>query len=271
MHLSVPLGIPTARRYGTSHAAIEMNGGATLVLTSIEDADALITAACEAKRLLEPPCPSTAPETGRACTETGEHDRHRNGMVVWSDEPAPGEGGVLFPAACDPDEAPATPEERLLLAVHGVSPDNPANVRELRTHEAECAETDHTSCLAHLAEPEAGERCLEHSDPADDLYGQCVKYGLHEVHENVHHQPVVRAVPPGDGDPMSACWADPLSRAERRVLTGKLLRATRAFGAAGGLAKRTGEHRLAMALVLASGDTAVLYTDITERAQEATS
>jgi len=102
--------------------------------------------------------------------------------------PAPGEGGVLFPAACDPDGAteplplacgcsvplghlglfrpghpvecvqhgpttvagPATPEERLLLAVHGVSPDNPANVRELRTHEAECTLTDHTPCLAHL-------------------------------------------------------------------------------------------------------------------------
>jgi len=70
---------------------------------------------------------------------------------------------------------------------------------------------------------------------------------------------------------VSACWADPLSRAERRELSARLLHATRAFGAASGLAKRTGENRLAFALVLASGDTAVLYTDITERAGEATS
>jgi len=70
---------------------------------------------------------------------------------------------------------------------------------------------------------------------------------------------------------MSACWADPLSRDERRELAGKLMRATRLLGAASGVAKRTGEHRLAFALVLASGDTAVLYTDITERAKEATS
>ena len=62
---------------------------------------------------------------------------------------------------------------------------------------------------------------------------------------------------------MSARWADPLSRAERRELAGKLMRATRLFGAA---ATAPGDGRLAMSLVLASGETAVLYTDITERA-----
>lgn len=46
--------------------------------------------------------------------------------------------------------APATPAERFLLSVHGVNPDESANIRELRTHEAECTETDHTPCLAHL-------------------------------------------------------------------------------------------------------------------------
>jgi len=49
-------------------------------------------------------------------------------------------------------DSEATSEERLLLAVHAVDPDNPANVRELRTHEAECTESDYMPCLAHLAE-----------------------------------------------------------------------------------------------------------------------
>jgi len=58
---------------------------------------------------------------------------------------------VALKQEMDPPVTGATPDERLLLAVHGVSPDNPANVRELRTHEAECTLTDHTPCLAHLA------------------------------------------------------------------------------------------------------------------------
>ena len=70
---------------------------------------------------------------------------------------------------------------------------------------------------------------------------------------------------------MSACWADPLTRDERRELAGKLMRATRLLGVASGVAKRTGEKRLAFALVLASGETAVLYTDLTERAKAARS
>lgn len=36
-------------------------------------------------------CTSVAPETGRPCTETGEHVRHRNGMTAWG----PGINGVL--------------------------------------------------------------------------------------------------------------------------------------------------------------------------------
>ena len=70
---------------------------------------------------------------------------------------------------------------------------------------------------------------------------------------------------------MSARWADPLSRAERRELAGKLMRATRRFGDASGVAKRQGDGWPGIQLVLASGETAVLYTDLTEHAREATS
>jgi len=90
---------------GKPFAAVSIGVNLGLYIFSAQEADELMKAAAEAKRLLEPPCLSTAPETGRACTETGEHDRHRNGLVVWGG-PAPGEGGVLFPAACDPDSAP---------------------------------------------------------------------------------------------------------------------------------------------------------------------
>lgn len=68
-----------------------------------------------------------------------------------------------------------------------------------------------------------------------------------------------------------ACWADPLSREERRELAGKLMRATHMFGAASGVAVRQGDGLLGMSLVLASGEAAVLYTDITERARAAAS
>ena len=55
------------------------------------------------------------------------------------------------PAGAQDTAAEATPEERLLLAVYGVNPDKAANVRELRTHAAECGKDDHHGCLAHLA------------------------------------------------------------------------------------------------------------------------
>jgi len=86
-----------------------------------------------------------AEHEGYRCNLRGGHDPARHEVrgddgeliAAWDDEPAPA-------------VTEATPDERLLLAVHGVSPDNPANVRELRTHEAECTLTDHTPCLAHL-------------------------------------------------------------------------------------------------------------------------
>ena len=128
-----------------------------LHLGDVAGIDAVIAELVALKQEMDPPgCPSTAPETGRACTETGEHDRHRNGLVVWGDEAEP----VIA-------DGEATADERLLLAVHGVSPDNPANVRELRTHEAECTETDHTPCLAHLAK----------AAPEADEDGPCMKVG----------------------------------------------------------------------------------------------
>ena len=34
-------------------------------------------------------CDILAPVTGRRCTEQGPHAKHRNGLVVWDDEPAP--------------------------------------------------------------------------------------------------------------------------------------------------------------------------------------
>ena len=87
MQLSVPLGIPTARKYGEIYAVIEMNGGANLVLTSIDDADALIKAAVEAKRLLDPPvitdsertCPEVNPDgSGEHCHRGGDHGVHED-------------------------------------------------------------------------------------------------------------------------------------------------------------------------------------------------
>jgi len=94
-----------------------------LHLGDVAGIDAVIAELVALKQEMDPPgCPSTAPETGRACTETGEHDRHRNGLVVWGDEP--GEGGVLFPAACDPDSAP---ERGLASCGHPADEDGECN------------------------------------------------------------------------------------------------------------------------------------------------
>lgn len=49
-----------------------------------------------------------------------------------------------------PDDA--TPEERLLLAVFGIDPDEVANVRRLRGHRAECTRHDHSYCWPAPAE-----------------------------------------------------------------------------------------------------------------------
>lgn len=75
------------RTDGTPFAVVKLGHDADVHVHTPEQADALIAAAVEAKRLLDPPCASVAPRTGRACTETGDHGRHRNGMVVWEDEP----------------------------------------------------------------------------------------------------------------------------------------------------------------------------------------
>jgi len=70
---------------------------------------------------------------------------------------------------------------------------------------------------------------------------------------------------------MSAPWTTGLSVAERRELIRKLTRAYHRFGAASNVTRRTGEGELSMSLTLAAGEMAVLYTDITERAQDGTS
>lgn len=56
----------------------------------------------------EPECPSVAPESGRRCTEAGEHDRHRNGLIVWGPgvtEPAPNAPHHVTPTGEMPCEA----------------------------------------------------------------------------------------------------------------------------------------------------------------------
>lgn len=66
---------------------------------------------------------------------------------------------------------------------------------------------------------------------------------------------------------MAACWADPLSRTERRVLAEKLARTCRLFYGAAGIARRTGEDDLSLSLVDASADMSDLHLDVTERAE----
>ena len=70
---------------------------------------------------------------------------------------------------------------------------------------------------------------------------------------------------------MSGCWADPLSRAERRALAEKLARSCRLFYAAAGVTRRTGEPDLALSLTKTSADMSDLHLDVTERAEVATS
>lgn len=69
----------------------------------------------------------------------------------------------------------------------------------------------------------------------------------------------------------AACWADPLSRKERRELREKLARASRVFYAAGRVSRRQGDDDLALMLVRASGDMQDLHLDVTERAEVPTS
>ena len=78
--------------------------------------------------------------------------RYRTGTAPAIPEPPAVVAGTV---EREPAPAEATPEERLLLAIYGVSPDDPRNVRELRRHAAECNEDDHTHCLAALADEPA--------------------------------------------------------------------------------------------------------------------
>lgn len=64
-------------------AVIILGRGPRLQVDNVAEADALIAAACEAKRLLAGECPAVAEHTGRRCEVEGPHFKHRNGMVVW--------------------------------------------------------------------------------------------------------------------------------------------------------------------------------------------
>jgi hypothetical protein len=70
---------------------------------------------------------------------------------------------------------------------------------------------------------------------------------------------------------MTACWADPLSRAERRLLAEKLARACRLTYGVARVAGRHDEPVLSLALVKISADMSDLHLDVTERAEVATS
>jgi hypothetical protein len=67
--------------------------------------------------------------------------------------------------------------------------------------------------------------------------------------------------------PVSAgCWADPLSRQERAVLSRKLARTCRLFYAASRGCGRRGEIKMQKSLVQAATDMGDLHMDVTERA-----
>lgn len=82
---------------GGGFAYLSFNGGDTeLYLYTAAEADALIIAATEAKKLLEPPvippaerdCPSQHPETAFWCHKTGPHKTHRDSNGdLWTDIP----------------------------------------------------------------------------------------------------------------------------------------------------------------------------------------
>jgi hypothetical protein len=71
--------------------------------------------------------------------------------VVWT--------GISLPVTDDPPRypQPASPEERLLLAIYGRNPDDAGEVRNLRYHAATCTTADHTWCFPYPAqEQESG-------------------------------------------------------------------------------------------------------------------
>lgn len=66
---------------------------------------------------------------------------------------------------------------------------------------------------------------------------------------------------------MTACWADPLSRKERRELSARLARSCRISYAAGRVSHRQGDDSLALLLTMTSADMSDLHLDVTERAE----
>jgi hypothetical protein len=78
----------------------------------------------------------------------------------------------------------------------------------------------------------------------------------------------IPSVPGGRPAPAGACWADPLSANDRRVLARKLARACKSFYAA---TQVPGRGRASVsALLVASAEMSILHTDVTERAAVAT-
>lgn len=65
---------------------------------------------------------------------------------------------------------------------------------------------------------------------------------------------------------MSRCWADPLTRTERRELAAKLARACRLFHSGSRVAGRSGDAKASLAMTLTSAEMANLHTDVTRRA-----
>jgi hypothetical protein len=142
---------------GSHHAHA---GDGSEVAWSDEPGPAEAVASCEPQRAIEasPECKCSHASgahmgPGRSCTFSGCGCRRFRPRAVaqLTDTPAVVAGTVEHEPG--PDEA--TTEERLLLAIYGVSPDDERNVRELRRHAAECTEDDHTHCLAALADEPA--------------------------------------------------------------------------------------------------------------------
>ena len=79
--------------------------------------------------------------------------------------PGPSPDSVVF----GPDKAPpATPEERLLLAIYGRDLDDANEVRGLRDHAVTCTREDHTWCFPYPAQAAPEPDDLTHIQPGED-------------------------------------------------------------------------------------------------------
>jgi hypothetical protein len=94
----------------------------------------------------------------------------------------------------------ATPEERLLLSIFGVDPDDAHNVRELRKHAVTCTKDDHSYCLAYLPGiPEDHETAQ-----ASALVGRLVE----DAHDDSPCPAVGLVVGQVDEDTLEVLWGD---------------------------------------------------------------